>query len=62
MGYRKDDANPFNTLQIKSEITVDARKTATRLIEIFHEDSIFYLDISVEDHDISFKIYYVGDF
>jgi len=47
VGNQKDEVNPFNSLGIKQSITVDAGKSAEQIIEIYHEDSLFYFLIFV---------------
>lgn len=45
IGHPKGEVNPFNVLGIKQSVRVDARKTTSRIIEIYNEYSLFYFKI-----------------
>ena len=45
IGHPKGEVNPFNILGIKQSVRVDARKTTSRIIEIYNEYSLFYFKI-----------------
>ena len=62
VGYHQDDVIPFSCLPIKSGFSVEAGKTVTKAVEVFHENSVFYFKISIEDHDINLKLFFMGDF
>jgi hypothetical protein len=62
VGYPKDDVNPFNSLRIKSNFTVDAGKSMTKTVEIYRECSLFYFSFFIEDNDINLRLFYLGDF
>jgi hypothetical protein len=62
VGHPKGEVNPFNVLGIKQNVKVEAGKTSHRIIEIYNEYSLFYFKVDIEAHDISVRLYYLGDF
>lgn len=62
IGNPKDGVQPFNPLGIQHRIDIERGKIETRTFEIFHELSLFYFRIFIEDLDINIKLFYLGEF
>lgn len=62
VGQPKDEVSPFNSLGLRETVSVGAGKCTERVIEIFHEYSLFYFWMEVESHDVNLRLSYLGDF
>jgi hypothetical protein len=60
VGHPKGEVNPFNLLDIRQGVKVEAGKTAHRIIEIYNDYSLFYFKVDIEAHDISVRLFYLG--